>query len=416
MKLLWLCNRMPGVVKEYLDGNAGAGGLWVDHVLKDLRQQDNLTIRLLAPGGNASGQLDERCGFSYFAAGVPYEYRSQLESWFAVQIEDFKPDVIHIWGTEYAHTLAMVNAAGKADLLDHTVISIQGLCSVIAEHYVEGIPENVQKRYTFRDLVRRDNILQQRKKFRLRGELEVQALQKVRHVIGRTDWDHACTGRLNPDITYHFCNETMRPTFYEGRWTYENCQKHRIFASSCEYTIKGFHYLLEAFAEVVKEYPDAVLAVTGRSFLPQGLKARLRMHSYENFLAQLAGKYGLKDKIEFLGGLNAERMKAEYLKANVFVLPSTIENSPNSLAEAMLLGVPCVSAYVGGVPNLMVHEKEGFLYQPSAAYMLAHYIRVMFENPECAEKMGDAAASHAVKTHDPEKNVQDLMQIYRNLA
>ena len=129
-----------------------------------------------------------------------------------------------------------------------------------------------------------------------------------------------------------------------------------------------------------------------------------------------AEKYGLKDKIEFLGGLNAERMKAEYLKANVFVLPSTIENSPNSLAEAMLLGVPCVSAYVGGVPNLMVHEKEGFLYQPSAAYMLAHYIRVMFENPECAEKMGDAAAAHAVKTHDPEKNVQDLMQIYRNLA
>lgn len=416
MKLLWLCNRMPGAVKEYLDGKAGAGGLWVDHVLAGLRQQEGLTIQLLAPGGNQAGQLDEGCSFSYFETGLPYEYRKELENWFVSWLEAFRPDVIHIWGTEYAHTLAMVNAAEAVGLLDHTVISIQGLCSVYAGHYAEGVPENVQQRYTFRDLLRRDNIRQQQKKFALRGELEVQALKKARHVIGRTDWDNACTKQLNPEVSYHFCNETLRTPFYEGRWTYENCRKHRIFASSCEYSVKGFHYLLQAFAEVVKDYPDAVLAVTGRSFLPGNTKESLRMNSYEKYLADLTKQYGLENRLEFLGRLTGEQMKAEYLKANVFALPSTIENSPNSLGEAMILGVPCVAAHVGGVANLMTHGAEGFVYQPSAAYMLAHYMKEIFAMEDKAESMGAAAADHAGKTHDPEKNLQDLLNIYRALS
>jgi len=416
MKLLWLCNRMPGAVKEYLDGKAGAGGLWMDHVLKDLRKQKNLTIQLLAPGGNKRGQLDAGCGFAYFETGLPYDYRETVEHFFAEELKSFQPDVIHIWGTEYAHTLAMMKAVEEAGLLDHTVISIQGLCSVYTGHYAEGVPEAVQRRFTLRDLLRWDNIRQQQKKFALRGTLEVQALQKARHVIGRTDWDYACAKQINPEVVYHFCNETLRPEFYEGRWRYEACQKHRIFASSCEYPVKGFHYLLEAFAEVVKEYPNAVLAVTGRSFLPKTWKDGLRQNSYEKYLAHLARRYGVADRLEFLGRLTAQQMKEEYLKANVFALPSTIENSPNSLGEAMILGVPSVSAHVGGVANLMTHGEEGFVYQPSASYMLAHYIKEVFAKGQQAEKPGAAAASHAARTHDPEQNLQDLLKIYQALA
>ena len=414
MKLLWLCNVVPGDVQKKNSGNK-SGGLWVDHVLSDLRQKD-ITIRILCPGNKEPGSLDARCSYAFFQEGLPYVYLKELEDQFRKELETYQPDVIHIWGTEYGHTLAMVNAAEQCGLLDHTVVSIQGLCSVYAGHYAEGVPYAIQQRSTFRDLVRRDNILQQKKKFALRGELEVAALKKARHVIGRTDWDEACVRQINPKIEYHFCNETLRDAFYEGQWQYDVCRKHRIFASSCTYPVKGFHYLLEAFAEVLRDYPDARLAVPGRSFFtPADAKGKLRQNSYHLYLEELAKQYHVEDKIDFMGSLTAEGMKQSFLEANVFVLPSTIENSPNSLGEAMLLAVPCVAGDVGGVTNLMHHQTEGFVYQSTAAYMLASYIKKVFAMEDKAARLGLEARNHARKTHDPEKNLQDLMAIYGKL-
>ena len=412
MKLLWLCNMVPGKVKEKLSGKAVSGGLWVDHVLSDLRKL-GLDIHILCPGDGGRGELDEKCSFATFREGLAYVYLPELEIGFGEELKQFSPDVIHIWGTEYGHTLAMVNAAEKAGLLNRCVISIQGLCSIYAGHYAEGVPFEVQRKATLRDLIRRDNILQQQKKFALRGELEVKALQKVRHVIGRTDWDEACTRRINPDVRYHFCNETLRDAFYEGQWSYETCRRHRIFAPSCLYPIKGFHYVMEAFAQVLKAYPDATLAVPGKTFLGGD---KLRQEGYRKYLNDLAEGLGITEKIEFLGKLSAEEMKREFLNANVFALPSTIENSPNSLGEAMLLGVPCVAANVGGVTNLMTHNEEGYVYQSTAPYMLSFYICRVFEMGKQAEAMGRAARAHGAKTHDPEKNLRDLVAIYRELA
>ncbi|MGN0978397.1 MAG: glycosyltransferase family 4 protein [Faecousia sp.] len=412
MKLLWLCNLAPGKVKEKLTGNAASGGLWVDHVLSGLRQR-GLTIRILCPGKGDRGELDGRCGFATFREGLPYKYLPELEAFFETELQEFQPDVIHIWGTEYGHTLAMVNAAEKLGLLDHMAVSIQGLCSAYAGHYAEGVPHGVQRQATFRDLVRRDNIAQQQKKFALRGALEVQTLQKTRHVIGRTDWDRACTARIQPEAKYHFCNETLREPFYEGQWRYEDCRKHRIFASSCVYPVKGFHYLLEAFGEVVKDYPDATLAVPGKSFLTAD---RLRRTGYQKYLAALARQYGVADRIEFLGSLSAEQMKTAFLEANAFVLPSTIENSPNSLGEAMLLGVPCAASDVGGVSNLLASPGEGFVYQSTAPYMLAFYLKQIFAMEEKAVSLGKAARAHALRTHDPEKNLETMLHIYEELA
>lgn len=413
MKLLMLCNMMPAVVQEKITGKK-QGGLWVDHVLSSLRHQPDMDIRVLCLGsGEGEGQLDDRCSYGLFSEGAPYVYLPELEQRFQRELTQLQPDVIHIWGTEYGHTLAMVNAAEKVSLLDRVVIHIQGLCSIYAGHYAEGVPHDVQVGYTFRDFLRRDNIRRQQEKFVLRGELEIQALQKVRHVIGRTDWDEACTRMINPKITYHFGNETLREQFFEDRWAYNRCRKHRIFASSCAYPVKGFHYLLEAFAEVVKSYPDATLAVTGKSYLSVDTKRR---SSYQKYLADLTRKYGLEDKLEFLGGLSAEGMKENYLSANVFVLPSTIENSPNSLGEAMLLGVPCVASDVGGVTTMMTHNKEGFVYQSTAPYMLSHYICKVFGMEKNAEAMGQAASAHAKITHDPDKNLRELLDIYRAIA
>ena len=280
---------------------------------------------------------------------------------------------------------------------------------------MEGLPESIQRMYTFRDLIRRDNIVKQQRKFELRGKMEIEALQKVRHVIGRTQWDKACTWNFHPEVKYHFCNETLRQPFYEGLWHYDTCKKYRIFASSCAYPIKGFHRLLEAFAEVVKQYPDATLAVPGRSFLSENWKERLHLGSYEIYLRNLVRQHNLAGRISFLGDLSAEQMREAFLEANVFVMPSSIENSSNSLGEAMLLGMPCVASNVGGTKELMADGREGYLYQSTASYLLAYHIQQIFAMEKQAEMLGQAARSHAIRTHDPKTNLKTLLEIYQSL-
>lgn len=414
MRLLWLCNVAPSEVRQAAGGKPGSGW-WLDHAFSDLRKT-GLTMRVLYPEETGRGKLDDHCGYATFRRPDRHKYDSAMGGFFRQELQDFQPDVIHIWGTEYAHTLAMLRACEKAGLLERTAVSIQGLCTAVARHYTEGVPYAVQRRFSLRDFLRQDNILQQQKKYALRGSMEAEALRIARHVIGRTAWDRACTSNLAPQAQYHFCNETLREPFYSGRWAYDACEKHRIFASSCVYPIKGFHYLLEAFAQAVRRYPDATLAVPGVSFLDGGLKSRLRRDSYHNYLAELAGKYHLEDKITFLGKLTPEGMKEQYLRANVFVLPSTVDNSPNSLGEAMLLGLPCVAADVGGVSSMLNHGREGLIYPSSDPEMLAFDICRIFEMEDRAEKLGAEASRHAAQTHNPEKNLEDLLDIYRLLS
>lgn len=81
----------------------------------------------------------------------------------------------------------------------------------------------------------------------------------------------------------------------------------------------------------------------------------------------------------------------------------------------MLLGVPCVASDVGGVANMMTRE-EGFLYQSTAPYMLAHYIQAVFAMEDKAEEMGKKARTHALRTHDPRTNLETLLDIYNSLC
>lgn len=406
MRILWLTNVVPGAVQKHLGGNA-SGGLWVDRVLTGLMTRENTTLRVLSRDvSEASGTVSPNLSFRLFTEELPERYEPALEKLFREELRTFQPDVIHIWGTEYGHTLAMVMAAGVEKRIGNTVVSIQGLCSEIARHYADGLSNSVTYGFSLRDLLRQDNVALQRRKFVHRGELEIEALKQARHVIGRTPWDYACTEKINPRRQYHFCNETLREPFYTDSWDYKACTKHRIFASSCAYPVKGFHYLLEAFAEVQKVYPDATISVTGRSVFQTGL----RSSGYEQYLAKQIRRMGAKEKVLFRGDLNAEQMKQEYLQANVFVMPSTIENSPNSLGEAMLLGVPCVAAEVGGTAALIRGGEEGILYRDP--HTLAQHILDVFAVEEKAGEMGSRAAVHARQTHDAEENLRTLTEIY----
>ena len=97
-----------------------------------------------------------------------------MEERFREILEDFQPDILHVFGTEFPHALAAVRSFNRPE---RTLIGIQGLCGEIARVYMAGLPEKVQKQVTFRDLVRKDSIRQQQKKFLQRGEQEALAIK-----------------------------------------------------------------------------------------------------------------------------------------------------------------------------------------------------------------------------------------------
>lgn len=360
-------------------------------------------------------------GISYY--GFPritrenWKFDKHTEQYFVDIFQSIKDiDVIHIMGTEYGHTLSAVLAAKRCGLEKKLVISIQGLVSILSKHYFADLPMNILKKWTVRDFLRWDNLWNSQRKAFERGLNEIKALQSAYYVIGRTDFDRACTTQINPHIQYRFCNETLRQPFYSGEWNYSTCKKHSVFMSQGYYSAKGLHYMLEALNIVKKFYPDVTLSLTGTSPLTDSWLARQRKSVYMNYIADLIKKYQLEQHVSFLGSLDANEMKQQYLTANVFCSPSAIENSPNSVGEAMLLGTPVVCSDVGGVKNLIVHEEEGYIYQHNAPYMLAHYIMKVFGAKEGIVPMVQKARAHAQETHDPQKNLSALISIYEEIA
>lgn len=421
MKIMWLCNIMPVQIAKALKKPFRSTNGWINVLYEFLAKEAEIELTVLFPVDKCEqiiyDQIDGTNCISFFQDYKrPERYETEQKDYFKMILERVEPDVVHIWGSEYPHTLAMVYACAEKNWSSRVVISIQGLISVCARHYTAALPEKVIKGKTLRDFLKWDGVKESQKKFEKRGKLEIEALKRVNHVIGRTEWDFACVKQINPDIIYHKGNEILRESFYCGTWELETCEKHSIFLSQWGYPLKGMHMVLEALRDVVQEYPDAKLITTGKNPLKATGKEKIKQTYYERYLINLIKKWNLEAHVVFLGGeIQEEQMKDQYLKAHVFVLSSAVENSPNSMGEAMLLGTPVIASNVGGVSSLLTHDVEGFLYPFDEPYMLAYYIKRVFEENETARKFSDAGRKRAALTHHVLKNVASYYAIYKEI-
>lgn len=337
------------------------------------------------------------------------KYDTHFEEYFRKIKQDYQPDIVHIHGTEYAHSLAWVKACGA----DNVVVSMQGLVSVYANYYYGGIGFwSLIRNLTIRDLLRNDSLFLQRSRMERRGRYEVELLKSVHHVIGRTSWDKSCAWAINDNLVYHFCNETLRQSFYGDIWSIDKCNRHAIFLSQGHYPIKGFHKMIEALPLVLKEYPDAEVYVAGNNFVSSSV---LKRNGFSNYVIRLLKRHKLSEKVHFLGPLSETEMKSQYLKSHVFVCPSAIENSPNSVGEAQLLGVPVVASYTGGTMDMIKDGETGFLYRFEETALLAYRICQLFADDNLCVQMSDKERAFAHHRHDATVNASTLINIYNNL-
>lgn len=340
-------------------------------------------------------------------------YDKGLEMYWKNVKEQFQPDVVHIHGSEYPYGLAYVNACGSQGV----VLSIQGMMSVYANYYYGGLScWNIIKNTTLSDIVLRRGLIFGKKEYEKKGEMEIELIKKINHVIGRTSWDKLHSQSINHSIRYYFCNETLRPSFYDGQWVYENCQKHTIFVPQAWYPIKGLHQILKAIPTIRDRYPDVKLRVAGANIVKyDSIKDAFFLTGYGKIIRNIIKNHNLEDCVQFTGLLDENGMKQEYLNANLFVCPSSIENSPNSLGEAQLLGTPCLSAYVGGVSDMITHGKDGYIYRFDDIEMLSEYVCYLFSLGREIQSLSENEKKVAMIRHDGENNVNRLMSIYESI-
>lgn len=405
---------LPGSVKEG----------WISGILEQLIQEPEVeTLGVCFPTNGPARHMGtklqvgekEVCLYDFTEDTIhPEYYETGLEQRFAEIFDHFSPYVLHIFGTEYGHTLAALKAFGKPE---KSLVGLQGIISLCAKAYMADLPKEIQQKRTFRDWLKKDSLLEQQEKFWIRGEREKESIALTGHVTGRTQFDKDAALEINPGVQYHPMNETMRSCFYTGNWSLESCKKHSIFFSQADYPLKGFHYLLQALPKILQQFPDTTVTVAGNSLVQfHTIKEKLKISAYGAYLRKVMQENRLEDKIRFLGKLKAEQMKQAYLNCHTFVCASSLENSPNSVAEAMLLGVPVVAPTVGGIPSMMESEKEGILYPPGNTEALAEGIIRLWQQDGLAQNLGAKGQIKAQKAHNGANNYSKLLAMYQEIG
>lgn len=429
MKVLWLCNILPPIVADKLNIPTSAKEGWItgtlQRILEDSEGKSEAALSLAIAYPVSSLAAEKRttvrlhnmsidCYGFYEDVRQPENYCMTMESRFSDIVKELQPDVVHAFGTEYPHTLAMARVLSGTDKL---VISLQGIISKCGEEYFADLTDDIVNSRTLRDVLRKDNIAQQQAKFLERGEFEKEAIRLTKHVIGRTDFDRKTAMELNPTVQYHYMGETMRDTFYNGTWDLNNCDKHTIFVSQADYPLKGFHYVLESMPEIMDRYPDARIKVAGNSIVGvDTMKQRLKLSTYGKYLRALMQTYHLEDKVDFLGMMNAEEMKLQYIRCHTFVCASSLENSPNSVAEAMLLGVPVVASRVGGIPSILHEPEEGLLFEKGNSQGLAEAVLRIWDGDAIALEMSAREMARAHDNYNRDDNYHMLLSIYNRVS
>ncbi len=413
MRVLWLCNIVLPEYSTEFNLKKNVFGGWISgmlHALEDKPTEIGLVFPIIDPNRMKDGYA---FGHQYYSFSVDYnstDYSSageQMTVRFREIISEFKPDIIQIWGTEYIHSYAMILAAQELELLDRTLVYIQGMVSFYAEHYMKGMEELLEEGFSDS---RMDEISAGKEAFLKRGICEKKTIRLAKHVIGRTNWDKSCVESINRSARYWHCGEILRDEFYVNRssWNPDKCESFSIFMTQASYPIKGLHFVIPAIAELIDQYPKLHLYISGKNIW-QG------DDSYGQLTKEYAERLKVSDHITFLGELAPDEVIDRFQKSQVYIMPSTIENSPNSLSEAMMIGIPVVVSNVGGIPDIIQTSSEGLLYQYDAPYMLAYYLRQVMNGGIDLKALSQNESERAGVFNGAQNVVDEITHIYGEL-
>lgn len=310
-------------------------------------------------------------------------------------VEDFKPDIIHIFGSEQCYGLITKYTEVPV------VIHLQGILNVYWNAYLTpGVSLATYCLQTLNPKAIWARYQQYWEWYRICAR-EREILTNCKYFIGRTDWDKGCANILAKHFKYFYGSEMLRDAFHNAP-VRQQPEKLTIVTTSSAAVYKGYDMLLKT-AKVLKES-------IGDHFVWK-VYGNVEPSFYEKF-------FHIRHEdvnVELCGVATPQQLVDSFSQCTLYFHPSYIENSPNSVCEAQLSGCPIVACFIGGNESLVKHGEEGFLVPANDPYMAASRILQLYRDRELNKKMGDASKKTAGMRHDRQTIVCGLIDIFKQI-
>lgn len=286
-------------------------------------------------------------------------------------------NLVHIHGSEHQYEAMMYN------LNIPVVISIQGIISEVLK--VLPIVPN-WKIYI---------------EWKLSSMYEKKYLPRYSNFSCRTHWDSSYIRTMNPKAKVFTIWEMIREDFFED---YFSKNKKSILFVGGKNPIKGLIELLQAFNSSLQK-KDLTLIILGNCKVDD--------------LNVLIGKYNLSNininNIDCRGMQGVKGMISAYEESFCLVHPTYIDNSPNSVCEAQLSGLPVIATDVGGVSSLIEDEKTGLLIGKESKDIEISVDRLLSDNHFCnfISKNSKKIARHR---HNPDLILKQTLDMYNEIV
>jgi glycosyltransferase involved in cell wall biosynthesis len=412
LKVLWFTNT-PCNGASYMQGSTIGGG-WLEALDVHMQQIVDLHVAFYA-NWHEESFVHGRTTYHVIPANSirtsnlknifwPHIIDEQDKKAYLDIVDRVQPDLIHIHGTENAFGTILSS-------VDVPVLtSIQGIIAPYAYIMRQGYEREMRVRVGNHGKSLKERVFAQSPRHMSKllwkmGERETKYMAKMKSFMGRTDWDRRVCSVMSPGSDYFHGDEILRERFYSLRWKARNeRQPFVIHTTSSDSLVKGFTTLVEAARLLRKAGFDFRWQIAGIG--EESTVVRVVQKQRDGFA---------QDNVQLLGRLNADKLVEKMMEADMFLLPSAIENSPNSLCEAMIMGMPCVAANTGGTPSILADGKEGLLIQPGEPWAMAGAIMETSSNYQRALEMADKAREKALFRHDPKRVVEQVLKAYKTL-
>lgn len=416
MKILWAVNVVPADVAETLGCKPGFFGGWVESMARELKKYPELELTVASKIG-PDVQFDQTIdGIRYVSIGYDSKTKEEtLKERCHAIIDSVKPDLVHVEGTEFLHAKAMLLAGKERGV--PVIASMQGILNGYYSYQCGELQvDDLMWSGSLTNIVSGWMLhLRKTRWYKPRMKPEREIIGMADYILGRTTWDRAHSYALNPKAKYFAVNRNLRAPFYEKSWSSEKMERHSIYVGNGYRALKGLHFVVEALPLLIREYPDVKVYVAGDKPFQENDKRSIFKKGYGAYLKKRIKDLGVADHIEFTGPLQAPEVAEKLSRVNCYLLCSTIENSPNTLGEAMLVGTPCVAAYVGGVSDMATDGEEALFYRSNDPVLLAWAVKRIFDDDALALRLSENGKKKAAQTHDTAINAGRLVDAYRTI-